>query len=351
MRANNEAARCLSALLMDRMSAKPVLGREIMQRLSKLLRTRLLGINPREVNFGYRGFSTRHSNRVIHLEDIGRTFIAGYQIALDEPAPSVVAERIGDEIGDVQQGFAFEGAGMALTLLDLLSPWRRDRLINLVDGPGCHHIYMVYIGAGWALARLRLRPERTLRELDPLLRWLLLDGYGFHEGYFHPQRSIGVMLVPDRLLGYARAAFDTGLVRSLWFVNCADPLDVANCIEGFAAERHANLWAGAGLACAYAGACAESDIEKLVMLAGDKRGYLAQGAAFAAKARQRAGNAAPHTNRAVQIICNASARQAADVCDTALQFLPGEQSVTGENPGDKSINQGVRLVKSRGQTR
>ncbi len=49
---------------------------------------------------------------------------------------------------------------------------------------------------------------------------------------------------------------------------------------------------------------------------------LAQGAAFAAKARQKAGNTAPHVDAACEILCGCSAAEAAELTDLTLRDLP-----------------------------
>jgi hypothetical protein len=49
---------------------------------------------------------------------------------------------------------------------------------------------------------------------------------------------------------------------------------------------------------------------------------LAQGVAFAAKARERAGNLTPHTERACHTIWGAPASLAAQATDSALENLP-----------------------------
>src|SRR6185503_18765465 len=108
-------------------------------------------------------------------------------------------------------------------LLDRLRLTRR-RFADFVSGPGASHVYMLYVGAGWAIARLpwlRSNPDRAIRHFDPLLGWLAVDGYGFHEGYFHWPESIDRRRLPRGLSGYARCAFDQGLGRSLWFVEGA----------------------------------------------------------------------------------------------------------------------------------
>jgi hypothetical protein len=184
---------------------------------------------------------------------------------------------------------------------------------------------MAHVGAGWALARLpwvRRNVERACRDLDPLLRWLLLDGYGFHEGYFHWPRMVSRHEVPAGLHGYARRAFDQGLGRVLWFVGGADVERIPALVAGFPAERHGDLYAGLGLACAYAGGVEEAEVLRLWTAAGSNRPAFAQGVAFAAKARQRAGNPAPHTAMACRVVWQRDADQAAAVTDRALEGLP-----------------------------
>jgi hypothetical protein len=78
------------------------------------------------------------------------------------------------------------------------------------------------VGLGWAWARLPGNPERRLPALDPLLGWLAVDGYGFHEGYFHWRRRVSARELPRGLSASARRVFDQGLGRSLWFVEGAD---------------------------------------------------------------------------------------------------------------------------------
>jgi len=92
------------------------------------------------------------------------------------------------------------------------------------------------------------------------------------------------------------------------------PVDVAKAVEIFARfeqSRRADLWSGIGLACAYAGACDERGLTEVFGAAEEFQPDLAQGAAFAAKARLRAGNLVPHTEHACQAFCNMSARDAA----------------------------------------
>jgi hypothetical protein len=161
------------------------------------------------------------------------------------------------------RGFAFEGAAMGLALQDWLTPWNRGRLQNFLRGPGDVHAYMVHVGAGWVMARVPGSVEKFMSRFDPLLRWLLVDGYGFHEAFFHWPRYLAGGPVPKRLQGYARRVFDQGFGRCLWFVDGADVNRIAQTIGGFAFERQADLWSGVGLASVYAGEVCETDLKSL----------------------------------------------------------------------------------------
>ena len=291
------------------------------------LRRIIFGISPEEATFRRRGFSYRDESARVRLERIGATFLEGYHAALEARDDERLARRLNTVEADFR-GFAFEGAAMALTLLDLLRPWGGGRLKYFAAGAGAAHEYMLYVGAGWALARLRRDPSRARRSFDPLLGWLAADGYGFHEGYFKWPVYVARQERPRRLSGYALRAFDQGLGRSLWFVKGAEVERVIEIVGAFARERQSDLWSGVGLACAYAGGADEADVEVLRAGAAAFAPQLAQGAAFAAKARERAGNAAAHTDRACRVLCGMTAGAAAEITDASLVGLPPD----GEAP-------------------
>lgn len=282
-----------------------------------------LGLSLDEATFARRGFRAGNASARLRLEQVGRTFLHGYHAALDDDNPENLSSRLNGVEADFR-GFAFEGAAMGLFLLDHLTPWRRDRLLSFLAGPGSPHIYMVYVGAGWALAQLRRGVPRALARFDPLLGWLSVDGYGFYQGYFHPRPSVGRRAVPRRLSGYALRVFDQGLGRSLWFVEGADVARIAATVAEFPVARQPDLWSGVGLACAYAGGVDREAIEALLTSARAYRAPLAQGAAFAAKARQRAGIPASHTDLACRIIWGMPALEATRATDIALVDLPAE---------------------------
>jgi hypothetical protein len=300
--------------------------------LGARLRLALFGLPLAETSFARRGFRPGLESSRLRLEAVGRAFLHGYHAALRDPDPAAIGAALGRTEAELS-GFACEGAAMAVTLFDHLAPWRRDRFELLLRAHGERHLYMIHVGAGWAVARLRRPLPRALERFDPVHRWLVADGYGFHEGYFHWRQAIAAGARPGNLTGYHGRAFDQGLGRSLWFVEGADPEAVAARIDTFASERRPDLWSGVGLAAAYAGASGAAGLERLQELGGPHRAELAQGAAFAAKARLRAGNPAPHTELACQVFARASLAEAAGWTDDALRELPA--ATAGARPGSE----------------
>lgn len=292
----------------------------------KLLHS-VLKIDRREVEFARRGFLCSRSALRERLEHVGSIFLDGYHFALQQTDLVRLADQL-NQTDMEDRGFAYEGAAMALTLLDAILPWRRKVFPRFVAGPGRKHIYMVYIGAGWAYARLpwlRPRIESVIAGFHPVLRWLVIDGYGFHEGFFHWQTPLRwkIEAKMKALSVDSRHVFYQGLGRSLWFVHGADRQQIEHTISGFGPEFRGDAWSGVGLACAYAGGLDKNEMEELLWHAGQHRPALAQGAAFAAKARQLADNRAAHTELACNQLCSMSADSASEFCDeTLLQLNP-----------------------------
>jgi enediyne biosynthesis protein E3 len=295
----------------------------------KRLRKRILRLPIEEVSFARRGFYGEDIQARQRLEQIGVTFLKGYHTAIEETNQLAMACRL-NLVDKELRGFAYEGAAMALTLLDHLTPWSRRRLQYFMAGPGMDHVYMVHVGIGWAIARLpwvRRRVKYYLEQLNSLLGWLALDGYGFHEGYFYSRRYVKDRIPPHHLQNYALRAFDQGLGRSIWFVEGADVDRIPKTIAAFPRSRQSDLWSGVGLACAYAGGANRSRINSLRQVAAPYLSHIAQGVAFAAKARQEANNPAEHTAIACEVLCGLSADRAAGITDIALENLSSDEGI------------------------
>ncbi len=189
---------------------------------------------------------------------------------------------------------------MGLALIDLMSVGRPRLFSEFVRGPAQAHIYMAHVGAGWAVARCPWGILTFFPRLDPLLKWLAIDGLGFHEGYFHPAKFIASCRTSWKRRS-GPEVFDNGLGRAIWFASGARIQRICKTLAIFPSERRPALWSGIGLAATYAGGASVIELEELLSAAGKYSDEVAQGAAFAAKARCRAGNLTENTDTACKV--------------------------------------------------
>jgi hypothetical protein len=260
------------------------------------------------------------------LEEIGRCFSAGCHAALEDPRPGLLAARLACVEPELQ-GFAYEGAGLGLALLDAVTPWRRHRLQDFIAGEGSPQVYMLHAGSGWVLRRLPVSQRRFLAALDPVLRWFAFDGLGFHDAFFYGRRIVERALPPRRISGFALRPFDAGVGRRLWLLPGHDVSSIARLVAAFPASRHADLWTGVGEACAMAGGRDAAAIEEVRQAAGPHGPQLALGASFTAEARVRAAIPSPHTDLACRLLCRMDTTAAAAVARDTLADLPPDGEV------------------------
>jgi len=284
----------------------------------RALRRRLLTPDVAETSLDKRGFHKKSPAAQERLETVGKTFLIGYAHAVEARTPAD-AEAPVEELTDWLRGFAYEGAGMGLAMLDGLPFGRSDNVARFLALPvGKRYQYLAYVGIGWAMARLpRFRWPKPA-SLDPVLAPLVLDGYGFHQAYFRTARYVGdryqnpAFPWPGGEHGaYANRAIDQGIGRALWFVGGTDPDRVIDLVERFPQTRQGDLYAGIGLAATYAGGVTEEELKTVWRRAGEHRGSLAQGSAFAAHARVIAGIVPSHATLATQLFCGVTPEEAA----------------------------------------
>ncbi|GIG56780.1 enediyne biosynthesis protein [Longispora fulva] len=292
----------------------------------RALRRRVFTPDIAETLVSTRGFHDKSPQARGVLETVGASFLAG----LSAGAGARHVTDVDTELADLPtrfRGFAYEGAGMGFALVDAVSPGRPWRSAEFLAGSGDPHVYMAYVGIGWAIARLprMLWGRATAAATDPLLRWLVLDGYGFHQAYFHTheyvfqRRELTRFPWPgDDRSGYARHAIDQGIGRAMWFVAGTDPALAADLIDDFPAHRHQDLYSGAGLAATYAGGCTEEELRMFLRRSGPHAPFVSQASAFAAQARVRADLLVPHTEMATQVFCRTGAVDAGQVTEDLI---------------------------------
>lgn len=290
------------------------------------LRRRILTPNVSATRLDVRGFHVKNDEARDRLETIGRMFLTGYGIAAQARTPAE-AERNLERVAVRYRGFAYEGAAMAFAVRDGLPLSSGGRVAAFFSGRADAHIYMTYVGIGWAMARLPRFRWSALYLPDPLLRWLALDGYGFHQAYFRTDQYVREQFQErrfpwpaDQHNWYANRAIDQGVGRAMWFVGGTDAELVAKMLHTFDEHRRPDLFSGAGLAATYAGGADEGELRAFFDAAGPYRAQVAQGSAFAAAARVRADLVVPHNELATQVFCGMSPTQAAKVTDDKLPF-------------------------------
>jgi hypothetical protein len=286
----------------------------------------LFALSTSQAHFSTRGFTASEPKQRVHLETIGATFVTGYNLALTQAEPGVLRGAL-QSMPSERRGFLVEGAAMGAAVADAVAPGRR-RLPSLMAAYQTEYSYLLHVGIGWALARMPWRRRAAERLLDPVHRWLVHDGTGFHDAYFHWRRlDRGWRRIRG---GYAARAYHQGIGRGFWFTSGGDLRSAALAISRCGQASHGDLWSGLGLAIAYAGGAVPVAATALATLAGPHRGDLVQGASFALEAQLRAGPPAGHTLRLVEALSGRSAREVVAIIHQARARLPATED--GEWP-------------------
>jgi enediyne biosynthesis protein E2 len=289
------------------------------------VRRRVLTPQLREVTFAKRGFPATPSAATRRLEAIPQAVICGFEWGIDARDQWEVERRL-DLVEAEQRGFAYEGVTMAFTVLDAMGR-RGHRTRDLLTGPGSRHIFLAYIGMGFAMARLprplwkKVVPDLTPDPYYPVMSWLAVDGFGFDRAYFETPRWVDAQKVPapytwEGSPDYFLRAADQGIGRALWFICGAHAPDVAAAAGRFAAHRQPDLWSGIGLAATFAGGCDSEGLAALRREAGDDWSQLALGAVFAAKARSYSGLVPDHTEATCSALTGISVDKAVSLADS-----------------------------------
>jgi hypothetical protein len=293
-----------------------------------VLRKRFLAPSLASVGFADRGFPIIHSDATSRLEAVPQAVVCGFEWAIEGASLWEIERRLA-LVEPEQRGFAYEGATMGYTILDAMPGGDRDRTRELLAGPGRPHIFLTYIGIGFAMARLprplwkNILPELTGVPYHPVMSWLAVDGYGFDRAYFDTRKWVEEQAEPAPYPWAGRPeyfgrAFDQGVGRALWFIHGGNSDAVAAAVGRFAEHRRADLWSGVGLAATFAGGADRRELAKLRESAGaDYHDELALGVVFAAKARTYADYVPEHTHLAAEVLAGSSVPGLQDVSDRA----------------------------------
>jgi hypothetical protein len=192
---------------------------------------------------------------------------------------------------------AYESASMAIALKSFAATTFPDEWLLFVNGPATDHQAQVYVGLGWAIAKSNTLFSTAVKKLDPRFYFRIADGCGYYDGSFKHRQTVINKQLPGYLPIEALPMYYQGVGRSIWYTQKADIHAIADKVESFGAERHADLWRGIGIAIAYVGGCDDADLKLLFQYAGAYSFQLSCGAALVARSRTLANTMTADTDR------------------------------------------------------
>jgi len=199
------------------------------------------------------------------------------------------------------RSIAYESVSVAIALDELEKKQRLDTWLLYAKGPALAHQAQVYVGLGWAIAKLNLPFLPVVEKIDSRLHHRVADGCGYYDGGFRQRQAVMGLQLPAYLPEALLQAYDQGIGRSLWYTSNADSSRVRSRIAGFPAHRQADLWRGVGIAVTYAGGCDDELLKTVLQYAGAHRLQLAGGAALAAQSRINAKTITADTERCARL--------------------------------------------------
>ena len=192
---------------------------------------------------------------------------------------------------------AYESASMAIALNNFEAGTFPHEWLVFANGAAAAHQAQVYVGLGWAIAKFNFPFLTAVKEIDTQFYFRIADGCGYYDGSFKRRQTIIYQQLPTYLPVAALPMYDQGIGRSIWYTEKADIHKICSTIETFAANRHADLWRGVGIAVAYVGGCDDEELKILWQYAAVNGFQLACGAALAARSRTIANTMTDDTNR------------------------------------------------------
>ena len=282
------------------------------------IRKLIFGLNMKKVTFAALGFHIGDSHTHQRLENIVTVFASSYNMALDDGVPESVGARIERDIAQDLKGFAHEAAAMAFAVIDGFRLSRQRLFVSYAHEVCPGYAYLAYVGGGVACGAIMRNGRKLRAALDPFSNWLVLDGRGFYDAFFKTAATVRRHRRPGDLSAAELRQFDAGIGRGLWFIECGDPARIEATIAAFPGERQPAVWAGIGLACAYAGGVDRARLDDIASRAGANVTFVAQGVSLAAHARQRAQNNAPQVDLATEVFWGMSSLEVHQLAERCI---------------------------------
>ncbi len=306
------------------------------------LRRFLFGISIEGLDTFWKDFPGTETEARKQLRSSSNAFLNGYNTTLEVGLSHTLFSEL--QAFDINlRGFAYEGAGMGLNMIDYTSFGGESKFQKFVD-ENPNYTILAHIGAGLVIAVLNRDIEKSLAPMTPMERWWAIDGYGFYHGVFKWKQSLQKQIVPKKITRYARRAFDRGLGRGIWFLFSADIDRIVEQLQKFPESRRADIWSGIGLASTYAGGVSKETLRNLQAAAGSYASYISLGATQAANIRYLGNNIVDYTNLACSVFCGMSAEDTAKLNFKAIEGLniDEQEPVFVEQPIYETYRESIR---------
>lgn len=212
---------------------------------------------------------------------------------------------------------AYEGASMAIAIksiqeTDSLKIWN-----NFYHDFGIKHSSQIHVGLGWAFSKLNLDFSSFDSDIAPLLKYRVLDGYGYYEGIFKRRQSVRMQQTPQHFDPLSIRAYNQGLGRSLWYISQGEAEKLVRIINLFPENRCHDLWRGIGIAVAYVGGTETSVLQQLVNESGQYLPNFKCGVSLLIQSRDKANTISNDTNTICDFLfglsCHSVSNQLKDI--------------------------------------
>lgn len=201
------------------------------------------------------------------------------------------------------RSIAYESASMTIAARDLSHIKTINHWIQFRQSCSTSHTFHIDIGLGWAFARTDMEPINFIGSMNPAVKRMVFDGFGYYYGLFKGRNTVKNKIIPEGIEAEKTNGFDQGLGRRLWYMAKGNVNDLRHLLQGFNEARQPDLWRGIGIACGYVGGNKEETLEHLSYVAGSYERQLGTGIKLAFISRIASGSVNEDVKMAYRMIC------------------------------------------------
>ncbi len=190
---------------------------------------------------------------------------------------------------------AYEAASMSIAIKSIEESSALEKWLAFYQEYGKNHAAQIHVGLGWALSELNLNPAEYILNLEPIYKYRVIDGFGYHQGRFKRRQAVRTQQIPTGLDKISIRAYNQGLGRSFWYTAQGEPEKLSKLIAIFPEERHLDMWRGVGVALAYVGGINLPAIADLLQSTRINQSAFKCGIALAIQSRVKANTSSKET--------------------------------------------------------